>query len=139
MTHRHPNNIVPSASSLISSVRSLYSDSEEPNRTGQEQAETWSNYFERFVDIRKNLKKEHQIIDLKFDNFIEHPMEVLSMLYDQFQWELTEEVKQKFQVFLEANPKGKHGNHEYALKDFGLTESEIETKFEVYLKFLKKL
>mgnify|MGYP001571191736 FL=1 len=139
MTHRAPEYIVPSAYSLVSSVRSLYSDSENPRRTGHEQADIWSEYFNRFVEIRKNLKREHQIIDLKFDNFIEHPMEVLSMLYDQFQWELSEETKQKFQIFLEANPKGKHGNHEYALKDFGLTNQEIESKFEVYIKFLKKL
>ena len=89
--------------------------------------------------MRKNLKREHQIIDLKFDNFIQHPMEVLTVLYDQFQWELSEEAKKKFETFLKENPKGKYGNHEYTLETFGLTPQEIETKFDTYLKFLKKL
>jgi hypothetical protein len=139
MTHRNPEKIIPSASSLITSVRSLYSDKEDPKITGHEQADVWSNYFNRFVEVRKNLKREHQIIDLKFDNFIQHPMEVLTVLYDQFQWELSEEAKKKFETFLKENPKGKYGNHEYTLETFGLTPQEIETKFDTYLKFLKKL
>ena len=139
MTHRHPSKVVPATSSLINSVRSVYSDSENIKRTGHEQADIWSQYFNRFVEVRKNLKREHQIIDLKFDNFIEHPLEVLAVLYEQFQWELTEEVKAKFKPFLKNNPKDKHGSQEFSLESFGLTHQELDTKFENYLKFLRKL
>ena len=37
MTHRDPAKVVPSAASLISSVRSLYSDYEDPARSGRKQ------------------------------------------------------------------------------------------------------
>ncbi len=45
MTHRPPEFVVASTASLISSVRSLYSNNEDPKRTGQEQADLWSLYF----------------------------------------------------------------------------------------------
>ena len=139
MTHRDPSHIVPSSAGLITSVRSLYSDTEDLKRTGHEQADLWSDYFNRFVEVRKSLNKEHQIIDLKFENFSEHPMEVLSVLYDQFQWELTEEAKQRFQSFLKSNPKEKQKKQDYTLATFGLTKKEVSTKFETYLNFLDQL
>ena len=65
MTHRHPSKVVASAASLISSVRSLYSDTEDPIRSGQEQAETWSKYFNRFLEDtwQRKFPSLHDFID----------------------------------------------------------------------------
>ena len=63
MTHRDPKKIIPSAASLVSTVRSLYSDHEDPHVTGSEQHEVWSQYLDSFVENRKKLQKEDQIID----------------------------------------------------------------------------
>ncbi len=136
MTHRHPNKVVPSAASLVSSVRSLYSDAENPERTGQEHAALWSTYFDRFLEARRALNKEKQIIDLRFEDFVQDHLAVVQRIYDHFGWELSAEAKASMQQFLANNPKDKHGAHRYTLTDFGLTEQQIEQQFAPYIRFL---
>ncbi|MEM7019782.1 MAG: sulfotransferase, partial [Pseudomonadota bacterium] len=108
MTHRHPAKVVPSASSLVSSVRSLYSDEEDPLRTGKEQLETWAYYYEQFLKDRKALDKESQIIDLHFEDFAANQMGLVETIYHEFGWTLTEQAQQLMRGFLAAQPKDKH-------------------------------
>jgi hypothetical protein len=139
MTHRHPNKVVASAASLISSVRSLYSDDEDPIRTGAEQAEFWSSAFNIFLEQRKELDKENQIIDLKFDDFIQDQMGVVEQIYQRFSWNLSDASREAMRNFLNANPPGKHGTHEYTLEQFGLSEEKIEKQFKSYIEFINRL
>ncbi|HHL57702.1 MAG TPA: sulfotransferase [Bacteroidetes bacterium] len=139
MTHRHPAKVVASTASLISSVRSLYGDHEDPIRTGQEQAEIWSMYFERFMESRKKLNKEDQIIDLKFDDFVKDQIGVVKKIYDRFDMHLSDEALAKFKHFLDQNPKDKKGVHVYTLEDFGLKEEEINRQYAHYIDFINEL
>jgi hypothetical protein len=139
MTHREPSAIVSSTSSLITSVRTLYSDNEDPNVSGREQLEIWSKYFDRFIESRKVLNKEDQIIDLKFEDFVKDQVGLARLIYDHFGWELNEDTVKTFHAFLKANPKDKHGKHEYRLDDFGLEEDEVNRLFSTYLDFYKQL
>ncbi|HSG67228.1 MAG TPA: sulfotransferase [Bacteroidales bacterium] len=139
MTHRGPADIVSSTASLISSVRTLYSDNEDPNITGREQAELWSDYFNRFIDSRSKLDKEDQIIDLRFDHFVEDQIGTIEKIYKRFDWELSDVARSNFIGFLADNPRNKHGRHEYSLKDFGLHENEVNEKFRKYMEFYQQL
>ncbi|MFT4595529.1 MAG: hypothetical protein ACI9UR_001684 [Bacteroidia bacterium] len=139
MTHRHPTKVVASAASLISSVRSLYSDYEDELRSGKEQAEVWSECFNRFLDSRKRLNKEDQIIDLRFEDFVKDQMATVKNIYDRFGWDLSEEAQTRMKKFLKQNPKEKHGAHDYTLEKFGLTEKGIEKQYSKYINFLNKL
>lgn len=139
MTHRTPSKVVPSASSLIASVRSLYSDHEDLERTGEEQATLWSNYFNRFLEARKDLDKEAQILDLRFEDFVSDQVGTIQQIYKHFDWDLSDTAIEKMKHFLAQNPKDKHGAHEYSLEDFGLTEQGINKQFSNYIHFLEKL
>lgn len=139
MTHRHPAKVISSAASLISSVRSLYSDAEDPIRTGAEQAETWSAYFNRFLESRKKLDREDQIIDLRFEDFVADQLKTVETIYNRFNWKLEPEARKRMEAFLAANPKDKHGVHEHSLEQFGLTEADIDESFGNYIGFLDKL
>ncbi len=139
MTHRHPAKVVASTASLLSSVRSLYSDNEDPARTGYEQAELWNLFFERFMDSRKKLGKEDQIIDLKFDDFVSDQIGTIQRIYDRFNWNLSEEAFNGFKHFLKQNPKDNKGVHVYSLEDFGLTEEYINREYASYIEYLEQL
>lgn len=139
MTHRHPTKVVASTASLISSVRSLYSDHEDPARTGHEQAELWSLYFNRFLESRKKLQKEDQIIDLKFEDFAADQIGTVKKIYDRFNWKLSDKALAKFERFIALNPKDKKGVHTYTLDKFGLTEEGINKQFGKYNEFLEQL
>ena len=136
MTHREPTKVVASISSLLSSLRSLYSNHEDPIRTGREQMETWHHYFDRFLESRKRLNKEDQIIDLHFEDFASDHIGTVRKIYDKFGWELNDEIIARFKGFLKENPRDKNGLHMYQLKDFGLTEESVNNKFSEYIKFI---
>ncbi len=139
MTHRGPADIVSSTASLISSVRTLYSDKEDQNVTGREQAILWSKYFDRFIESRKSLGKEDQIIDLKFEDFVKDQVGTIEKIYTRFGWKLSDEARSNFKTFLHKNPKDKHGKHVYSLDAFGLKEDEVNQQFSKYLEFYEQL
>lgn len=139
MLHRDPAYIVPSCASLITSVRSLYSDHEDPARTGQEQLKIWASYFDRFLDERRELDKESQIIDLTFDEFVSDQMLVVEKIYSRFGWELNPKTRTNMTNFLQQEQKDKHGKHDYSLEQFGITRSDIQSYYVNYVDFLENL
>ncbi|MGB1051705.1 MAG: sulfotransferase family protein [Chitinophagales bacterium] len=139
MTHRDPAKVVPSAASLISSVRSLYSDYEDPARSGMEQLDFWKMSFDRFMADRAQLNKENQILDLHFNDFVQDQMACVDKIYSYFDWSLDDASRSKMKDFLASNPKGKHGSHEYCLEDFNLTQSQVSEEFKEYYSFLDKM
>ena len=139
MLHRDPTNIVPSCASLITSVRSLYSDHEDPVRTGQEQLKIWASYFDRFLEDRRELDKESQIIDLTFDEFVRDQMRVVEKIYSRFGWELDSKTRTNMSNFLHQEQKDKHGKHEYSLEQFGIAQGDIQSQYVNYLEFLENL
>ena len=139
MTHRDPAKVVPSAASLISSVRSLYSDYEDPARSGVEQLDFWKMSFDRFMADRAQLNKENQILDLHFNDFVQDQMACVDKIYSYFDWSLDDASRSKMKDFLASNPKGKHGSHEYCLEDFDLTQSQVSEEFKEYYSFLDKM
>jgi len=139
MTHRHPSKVVASATSLISSVRSLYSNHEDVNRSGIEQCKMWSDCFDRFLSDRQQLDKEDQIIDLKFEDFVGDQMGTVKKIYQKFNWNLTKNSESNMKDFLAANPKDKHGAHNYSLEQIGLTEEIINQQYRDYITELEKL
>ena len=139
MTHRDPAKVVPSAASLISSVRSLYSDYEDPARSGVEQLDFWKMSFDRFMADRAQLNKENQILDLHFNDFVRDQMACVDKIYSYFDWSLDDASRSKMKDFLASNPKGKHGSHEYCLEDFDLTQSQVSEEFKEYYSFLDKM
>ena len=139
MTHRHPSAVVPSTTSLISSMRSLYSDREDTVRTGREQLHIWADYFDRCLRDRAALDREDQIADVLFDEFAADQMGVVERLYARFGWELDDASRARMERFLHDERRGKHGEHEYSLAQIGVTEADIGRHYGNYLDFLRDL
>jgi len=117
----------------------LYSDKEDQNVTGKEQAMLWSKYFDRFIESRQELGMEDQIIDLKFEDFLADQVGTIKKIYDRFGWDLSDEAINNFKIFIDNNPREKHGKHVYSLDAFALKEDEINQKFRKYLDFYEQL
>ena len=139
MTHRHPSAVVASTASLISSMRSLYSDHEDTARTGREQLHLWGDYFDRCLRDRAALDREDQIADVLFDEFAADQMGVVERLYARFGWELDDASRARMERFLHDERRGKHGEHEYSLAQIGVTEADIGRHYGNYLDFLRDL
>ena len=139
VTHRHPADVVPSVASLISSMRSFYSDHEDTLRTGREQLLIWADYFARFLRDRRELDREEQMVDVFFDDFVNDQMSVVDSVYSRFGWNLRPEDRDRMERFLRRESRGKHGVHEYSLDQVGVTRTEIDSEYARYLAFLETL
>lgn len=138
VTHRHPKYIVPSVASLLTSVRSLYSDYEDSNRSGQEALHIWSSYFDRFLADRQLLDKEAQIVDVNFEYFVQDHLGVVEEIYRHFGWNLSDAAREAMRLFLQEEQRDKHGKHEYSLAQFGIDESDVAKYYGNYLDFLEE-
>jgi hypothetical protein len=137
VTHRHPASVVPSVASLISSMRSFYSDDEDTVRTGREQLRIWADYFARFLRDRRELGREDQMVDVFFDDFVKNQMSVVDSIYARFGWELQPEDRTRMEQLLQRERRGKHGVHKYSLGQIGITRPELDNEYAHYLDFLE--
>ena len=137
VTHRHPASVVPSVASLISSMRSFYSDHEDTLRTGREQLLIWADYFARFLRDRRKLDREEQMVDVFFDDFVKDQMSVVDSIYSRFGWKLGPEDRARMKKLLQREHRGKHGVHRYSLARIGVTRPEVDNRYAHYLDFLE--
>ena len=61
-------------------------------------------------------------------------MTLVERIYHAFGLPLEPDSRSAMQAHVNANPKGKHGKHEYDLASFGLTREMIADRFEFYIR-----
>ena len=74
-----------------------------------------------------------RIVDVHYAEVMREPIAAMRRLYAALGDEFTPEAEQGMTTWLEANPQGKFGKHEYKLAQFGLSQAQLEPMFEEYL------
>lgn len=133
MTHRDPAEVVASACSLLQAVREMFSDEVDPRAIAEALIET----FDLMIVRQEAYRVKHgagAIYDIDYTALVRDPVGEMRKLYAHFDEPLTPEAEAAMQAFLAANPKGKHGKHEYSLTDFGLTREGVREHFRGYIE-----
>ncbi len=133
MTHRDPAEVVASACSLVRAVQDMFSDQIDPLEVAAGQIET----FDLMIARQEAFRAKHganAIHDIDYKALVRDPLGEMRKLYAHFDEPLTPEAESAMQAFLAANPKGKHGKHEYSLADFGLTRDGVREHFRGYIE-----
>jgi hypothetical protein len=60
-------------------------------------------------------------------------MGVMRKIYDHFELALEPAAEEAMEVHLAANPRGKHGTHEYDLDRYGLSEGRVRDRLAWYI------
>lgn len=131
MTHRDPVQVVGSACSLIKHVRMMLSDQVDLNYIGQSMMETFELMIQRSEDFRRKHGKD-VIYDLHYSELMRDPIAEIQRVYDHFDEPCSAEAQKAMKSYLDNNPKGKHGKHDYTLEEFGLTENMVRDRFSDY-------
>ena len=139
MPHREPSSFLASVASLMTSMRSLYTDHHDPVRTGQELMERWGGYLDRFLGNRASLDRENRFVDFNFDDFVGDQMRIVDTIYDRFGWNLDPRCRARMGEFLRRERKDKHGVHKYSLDQFGMSPKDIDGRYARYIAFLQEL
>jgi hypothetical protein len=86
----------------------------------------------RIMDSRARLGHD-RIVDVHYADLMRQPIETMRKLYASLGDEFTPEAQASMQAWLDDNPQGKFGKHEYKLGEFGLTPEKVRASFERYL------
>lgn len=131
MTHRDPADVVGSACSLVYQVRKMFSDNVDAKAVGVTLMRTFDIMIERQNDYRTKHGTD-AIYDIQYADQVRDPIGTMRALYDHFDEPFTPQAETAMNAMMAANPQGKHGKHEYALEDYGLTRAGIHAHFKDY-------
>jgi hypothetical protein len=98
---------------------------------GRNVMEWYALSLEQGLASRARLPEE-LFVDCSQQEFVESPLQLVEKVYAAFDLDLTAGSRSVLHSHIEANPKGKHGRHDYQLEDYGLTREMIADRFEFY-------
>jgi Sulfotransferase family len=132
-THREPSEVLPSIASLMTVMRSAFSDFVDPAAIGSEMIRFWKETLHGFLNDRKELPTG-ALHDVKFTDLVSDPIAVAGKLYRELGHEFTAEAEGRMRAFLLRHLNGRYGNHSYAMASFGLDPVEVDQGFNLYRK-----
>lgn len=132
-THRNPLKVMASLASLSTMLRAAFSESADPRAVGREMAQRWGDGLLDVMAQREYGRlPADRFIDIDYRAVVGSPIETVKTIYARFDRELTPAAEQAMHDFLAANPKDKHGAHQYSLEQFGLDADEQDRRFAAY-------
>jgi len=132
--HRDPQKVVPSINSMNKLVMGMYAGNFshlDAGAIGRAVMDWYAMSLEQGLAQRERLPPE-LFVDCSQHEFVEDPMGVVERVYEAFGLDLTDDARAAMQAHMDANPKGKHGRHEYDLAEYGLSREMIEQRFAFY-------
>ncbi len=132
-THRDPQRVVPSVSSLEWTLRQVASDELDPRVLGRQQLSAWSRTLRQGMRARaKHAARAQQFVDLQFREIASDAIGCVRKIYERFGLALTPEFAERMRAYAAAHPREEHGAHRYTLEGFGLTAREVDEAFAEY-------
>jgi hypothetical protein len=62
------------------------------------------------------------------------PIGEMKKLYRRFGEPWTVAAESAMRAHLDANPKGRHGAHDYSLAEYGLSRDQVHARFAQYIR-----
>ena len=73
-------------------------------------------------------------LDISYTELLKSPDRVVEKAYGHASMVLDERVRASVRTWEAANQQHKHGAHQYALEDFGLTREQTTRRFAQYIE-----
>lgn len=134
-THRAPLSFVASGCSFSEFLRRSSSDAVDRQQIGRDWMAMLAIYTRTFEADRAALESTYpgQFLDIKHDDFVADPWPAIEAIYAARGRPLSHSGRAAMTRWLEQNPKGKHGRHQYRLEDYGISQTEVADLFGDYI------
>ncbi len=130
-THRTPVDAMASVSSLVTILRSAFSDNVDAFAACREAIHYWSETMGKFLRERDRLAGD-RIYDLEYDAICRDPMAAVRQIYEHFGWSLSPEAERRMRALVAGHAQRQSGNHRYDLSEFGSSPEEVFSAFAPY-------
>jgi hypothetical protein len=132
-THRNPVEVAASLASLTTALRRTFSDEVDPRAVGAEMSERWARGIDKAMrDRDAGCGRPEQFADVGYTELVRDPIGTVRRLYAHYDMPFTDVAEERMRRFLGANPKDKHGHHDYRLDDFGLAANVERARYRAY-------
>ena len=130
-THRTPVDSMASVASLVTILRSAFSDAVDPFIVCREAIDYWSETMDKFLRERDRLPN-NRICDIQYDEIRREPIRAVRRIYEYFGWSLSREAEQRMRVLVASQAERQSANHRYDLSQFGSSAEEVLSVFATY-------
>jgi hypothetical protein len=130
-THRDPVSVTTSFASMVAYTRRTSQSHPDPKAIGAYWSDRIETMLRRSAEDRPPVIAD-RFVDVQFRDLNEDPVAVVRRIYEVADRELTPAAEAAMRAFLAANPRGKHGSHDYRLEDFGLDLAERRRALAFY-------
>ncbi len=137
-THRDPVDSMTSYASLTSLVRTMGSDQVDRLEIAKDWTARLQRVVSRALQIRTSRDDPGAIFyDMQFSDFVADQFSVVQEIYEAFGLPMSEEAAERMRAFIENNPKGKHGVHQYTPEEYGVDPAAVRRAFGDYIEHFK--
>jgi hypothetical protein len=131
-THRDPLRTEPSSLSTLATVRWERSDEVEVPEAGG------AGLGDMMILLAKRRgagEVPDRIVDSHFSDLMAEPVAAVEKLYGRMNRPFLGEHADAIRRYLEAKPKGKFGNHEYSLEEWGFDPNQLRERMRPYTDY----
>ncbi len=128
--HRDPRLCVASICSMTATLMRQV-DGVDPSELGPRVMEFYARSLERGLAVRERLGAD-RVVDVTHDEFVAAPLSIAMRVYERFGLDVAP-IGSDLASHVGANPKDKHGRHDYGLEAYGLSEGRVLERFADYL------
>src|SRR5215468_8613049 len=132
-THRTPVDAMASVSSLVTILRSAFSDAVDPFIVYREAVDYWSETMDKFLRERDRLA-DTRICDIQYEEIRREPIRAVQRVYEFFGWSLSREAERNMRALIASQAKRQSANHRYDLSQFGASADDVLSAFAPYCK-----
>ncbi|MBA3055679.1 MAG: sulfotransferase [Sphingomonadales bacterium] len=134
MTHRDPAKVVPSYTSLVTSIWPAGTiERHDPHMVGEYIGRHLRIGMERAIPARARIG-EDRFCDVQHPDFNRDPLGTLQRIYDFLGLELTAAMQDAVTAWLAKHRSGAHGEHRYTAEQYGLSAAGIRADYEFYIR-----
>ena len=137
MTHRDPAKVVPSYTSLVSTIFPPAAQERDLPALGREVSEHLREGMQRAIEERARIG-EDRFLDIHHRELVTDPEGTVRRVYDWLDLELTPDVEQTIIAWQKDNAMGAKGTHRYTAEQFGLSVEQIRSDYDFYIRHFRR-
>jgi len=132
MTHRDPAKVVPSYTSLVSTIFPPADGQRDLHALGHEVSEHLCD-MRHAIDERARIG-EDRFLDVQHRELVADPRGTIRRVYDWLNLDLTSGVELDILAWQRENTMGAKGTHRYTAEQFGLSAGQIRSDYDFYIR-----
>jgi hypothetical protein len=133
MTHRDPAKVVPSYTSLVSTIFPPPAGERDLHALGAEVSEHLREGMAHAIEERTRIG-EDRFLDVHHRELVAEPRATVRRVYEWLELELQPEVAETIFDWQDAHAMGTEGRHRYTAEQFGLSADQIRHDYDFYIR-----